>query len=103
MLGEFLFADDMAKAAPTEGKMQKGMNQVSDSCEYYDSMISSSAQNKTKKKTKKKKKKKKKKTEVVFQPAPGKLYNEPIIIVKGQRLQRHAHLPWKHIVKNCAH
>ena len=26
-------------------------------------------------------------TEIVFQPAPGKIYNEPVIIQKGQSLQ----------------
>ena len=30
VLDEFLFADDMAKGAPTEEKMQKGVDQVSD-------------------------------------------------------------------------
>ena len=45
------------------------MDQVSDSCDSYDLTISI------------------KKTEVVYQPAPGKLYKEPTITVKGQRLQ----------------
>ena len=36
MLDAFLFADDMAKGAPTEEKMQKGVDQVSDSCDSYD-------------------------------------------------------------------
>ena len=40
MLDEFLFADDMAKSAPTEEKMQKGVDQVSDSCDSYDITIS---------------------------------------------------------------
>ena len=40
MLDEFLFADDMAKGAPTEEKIQKGVDQVSDSCA---AMISQSA------------------------------------------------------------
>ena len=44
-------------------------DQVSDSCDSYDFTISI------------------KKTEVVYQPAPGKPYMEPIITVKGQRLQ----------------
>ena len=66
MLDEFLFADDMAKGAPTEEKMQKGVNQVSDSCDSYDVTISI------------------KKTEVVYRPAPGKPYKEPTITVKGQ-------------------
>ena len=69
VLDEFLFADDMAKGAPTEEKMQKGVDQVSDSCDSYDLTISI------------------KKTEVVYQPAPGKPYKEPTIRVKGQRLQ----------------
>ena len=70
MLDVFHFADDMAKGAPTEEKMQKGVDQVSDSCDSYDLTISI------------------KTTEVVYQPAPGKPYNkEPTITVKGQRLQ----------------
>ena len=69
VLDEFLFANDMAKGAPTEEKMQKGVYQVSGSCDSYDLTISI------------------KKTEVVYQPAPGKPYKEPTITVKGQRLQ----------------
>ena len=40
VLDEFLFADDMGKGAPTEEKMQKGVDQVSDSCDSYDLTIS---------------------------------------------------------------
>ena len=69
VLDEFLFADDMAKGAPTEEKMQKCVDQVSDSCDNYNLTISI------------------KKTEVVYQLAPGKPYKEPTITVKGQRLQ----------------
>ena len=69
VLDEFLFADDMAKGAPIEEKMQKGVDQISDSCDSYDLTISI------------------KKTEVVYQPAPGKPYKEPTITVKRQRLQ----------------
>ena len=72
VLDEFLFADDMAKGAPTEEKMQKvqkGVDQVSDSCDNYDLTISI------------------KKTEVVYKPEPGKPYKEPTITVTGQRLQ----------------
>ena len=69
VLDEFLFADDMAKGAPTEEKMQKGVDQVSDSCDNYNLTISI------------------KKTEVVYQLAPGKPYKEPTITVKGQQLQ----------------
>ena len=53
VLDEFLFADDMARGALTEEKMQKGVDQVSDSCDRYDLTISI------------------KKTEVIYQPAPG--------------------------------
>ena len=86
MLDGFLFADDMAKDAPTEEKMQRSVEQVSDSCDSYDLTISI------------------KKTEVVYQPPPGNPYKEPTITVKGQRLQVvDVHLPWKHIVKSRAH
>ena len=37
VLDEFLFADDMAKGAPTE---EKGVDQVSDSCDSNDLTIS---------------------------------------------------------------
>ena len=40
VLDEFLFADDMAKGAPTEEKMQKGVDQVPDSCDSCDLTIS---------------------------------------------------------------
>ena len=66
---EFLFAIHMAKCAPTEEKMQKGVDQVSDSCDSYDLTITI------------------KKTEVVYHPAPGKPYKEPTITVKGPRFQ----------------
>ena len=69
VLDKFLFADDMAKGAPKEEKMQKGVDQISDSCDNYDLTISI------------------KKTEVIYQPAAGKPYKEPIITVNGQRLQ----------------
>ena len=69
VLDEFLFADDMAKGAPTEETMQKGEDQVSDSCDSYDLTISI------------------RNTEVVYQPASGKPFKEPTITMKGQRLQ----------------
>ena len=37
---EFLFANDMAKSAPKEEKMQKFVDQTSDSCDSYDLTIS---------------------------------------------------------------
>ena len=58
-----------AKNAPTEEKMQKGVDQVSDSCDSYDSTISIQQ------------------NEVVYQPIPRKPYKEPTITVRGQRLQ----------------
>ena len=57
----------MAKGAPTEEKMQKCVDQVSDSCDSYALTIII------------------KKTEVVYQPAPGKPYKEPTITVTGQQ------------------
>ena len=69
VVDELLFAGNIAKDAPTEKEMQKGVDQVSVSCDSYDLTISI------------------KKTEVVYQPAPGKPYKEPTITVKGQRLQ----------------
>ena len=59
----------MAKGAPTEEKMQKGVDQVSDSCDSY--YLTSSI----------------KTIEVVYQPTPCKPYKERTITVKGQRLQ----------------
>ena len=53
VLDEFLFADYMAKGASTEKKMQKDVDQVSDSYDSYDLTTSTN------------------KTEVVYQPAPG--------------------------------
>ena len=69
VLDEFLFANDMAKGAPTEKKMQKGVDQVFDSCDSRDLTISI------------------KTTKTVYQPAHGKPYKEPTVTVKGQRLQ----------------
>ena len=40
VLDEFLFADDMAKGAPTEEKMQKDVDQISGSYDNYDFTIS---------------------------------------------------------------
>ena len=68
VLVEFLLADDMTKGAPTEAKIQKGVDQVSDSCDNYGLTIS------------------KKRPRWFYQPAPGKPYKKPIITVKGQRL-----------------
>ena len=66
VLDEFLFTENMAKGAPTEEKLQKGVDQVSDSCDTSQSAS---------------------KRQVVYQPAPRKPYKEPTITVKGKRLQ----------------
>ena len=67
VLDEFLFADDIAKGAPAEEKVQKGVDQVSDSCDSFDLTISIIM------------------TEVVYQPTPGKPYKALTLTVKGQR------------------
>ena len=69
VLDELLYADGMDKNASSEAKMQRAMDQVSQSCDNYDLTIST------------------KKTEVVHQPAPGKPYNEPTITVNGEKLK----------------
>ena len=61
VLDELLYADDMAKNAKTEEKMQEAMARVSQVCDKYDLTVST------------------KKPEVVYQPAPGKPYSEPTI------------------------
>ena len=58
----------MDKDASSEAKMQRAMDQVSQSCDSYDLTIST------------------KKTEVVHKPASGKPYNEPTITVNGQKV-----------------
>ena len=68
VLDELLCADDMDKNASSEAKMQRAMDQVSQSCDNYDFKIGT------------------KKTEVVHQPAPlGKPYSEQTISVNGQK------------------
>ena len=81
VLDEFLFADDMAKGAPTEEKMQKGVDQVSDSCDSYDLTISI------------------KKTGSISASTWKALqgayhHSERLTTASG----RQVHLPWKHIV-----
>ena len=73
VLDELLYANDMDKNASSEAKLQRAMDQISQS-----PPIST------------------KKTEVVHQPAPGKPYNEPTITVNGQKKLLKIHLPWKH-------
>ena len=63
-------SDDMDKNASSEAKMQRAMDQVSQSCDNYDLTIST------------------KKTEVVHQPAPGKPYNEPTITLENRTMNQ---------------
>ena len=44
VLDELLYADDMDKNANTEAKMQRAMDQVSQSCDNYDLTISTKRQ-----------------------------------------------------------
>ena len=69
VIREFLFADDCALNASTEERMQNEMNCFSLACDNFGLTIST------------------KKTEVMYQPAPGKPYKAPRIMVKGQELQ----------------
>ena len=64
VLDELLYAYDKDKNASSEAKMQRAMDQASQSCDDYDLTIST-------------------KTQVVHQPAPGKPYNEPTITMNG--------------------
>ena len=59
----------MDKNASSEAKMQRAMDQVSQSCDNYDRTISTKTE------------------EVVHQPAHGKPYTEPTITVNGQKLK----------------
>ena len=68
-MDELLYTDGMANNSLTESKMQGGIDRVSKACDNCDLTIIT------------------KKTEVVHQSAPGKPYNEPIIMVRGQKLQ----------------
>ena len=70
MLDGLLYADDQAKTAKSETKIQGYMDRMSKACDNYDLTIST------------------KKTEVVNQPAPGKPYSEPTNAVNGHKLRR---------------
>lgn len=66
---DFLFADDCALNAATEGQMQESMNSFSTACKNFGLTIST------------------KKTEVLHQPAPQKPYIEPVITIDGEPLK----------------
>ena len=69
VIRDLLFADDCALNASSEPEMQCEMDRFSQACDNFGLTIST------------------KKTEVMYQPAPGKPYQEPHITVKGQTLQ----------------
>eukprot|EP00795_Rhopilema_esculentum_P009597 gene9597-17355_t len=73
VIKDLLFADDCALNASKEQDMQQVMDNFSSTCDNFGLTIST------------------KKTEVLYQPAPGNLYQEPNIRVKGQRLQAMEH------------
>ena len=67
-INDFLFADDCAINATSEANMQHSVDKFSEACDNFGLTIST------------------KKTEVMHQPAPGKPYVEPNIIINNQRL-----------------
>ena len=83
VLDKFLFADDMAKGAPREENMQKGVDQVYDN---YDLTISFNKRGSLSTSTGQ-----------ALQGAHH--YSERSEIASGRRV----YLPWKHIVKSRAH
>ena len=63
-----LFADDCALVAGTEQQMQREMDRFSQACDLFGLTVNT------------------KKTEVMYQPAPRKPYQDPHITVKGEKL-----------------
>ena len=68
LIRELLFADDCMMVAHTEHDLQKMVTRFSNASKNYGLQISIT------------------KTEVMFQPAPGKIHTEPEIIVDGAKL-----------------
>ena len=66
---DLLFADDCALNASTQLEMQQSMDYLATACTDFGLTIST------------------KKTEVMYQPAPGALYTEPLISVNGKPLK----------------
>ena len=70
VIRDFLFPDDCALNASTdEEKMERKMDCFSQACDNFSHTIST------------------KKTELMYQPAPGKPFQQPCITVKGHNLQ----------------
>ena len=67
-LRDFLFADDCALNAGSAEDMQHSMDLFSNACSNFGLTIST------------------RKTEVMYQPAPKNLYQEPTVTVNGQKL-----------------
>ena len=65
---DLLFADDCALSAGSPEDMQFSVDQFSTACTNFGFTINTG------------------KTEVMYQPAPGKQYQEPTVIVNGQKL-----------------
>ena len=68
-INDLLFADDCALNSTSEEEMQENVDKFAQACINFGLTISI------------------KKTEVMHQPAPGKVYNEPNIVINGQRLK----------------
>lgn len=69
MINDLLFADDCALNSNSESAMQQNVDKFAEACVNFGLTISI------------------KKTEVLHQPAPGKMYIEPNITINGQRLK----------------
>uniref|UniRef100_A0A0B7BSD9 C2H2-type domain-containing protein n=2 Tax=Arion vulgaris TaxID=1028688 RepID=A0A0B7BSD9_9EUPU len=66
---DLLFADDCALSAGSEVELQNLMNKFSTACSNFDLMINTE------------------KTEVMYQPAHGNVYKEPMIMINGTKLK----------------
>ena len=70
VVDKLLYADDLAENAKIRGqKQQRTVDRTSKACNNFQLTISTT------------------KTELIHQPAPGKPYSEPTIIVNGRKLQ----------------
>ena len=80
---DFLFADDCALNAANQFDMQRSMDLFATACNNFGLTVST------------------KKTEVMYQPAPGTPYTDPVITANGQKtsISREICLPWKHSFK----
>ena len=86
-LREFLFADDCALNAGNEADMQRSMDLISTSSNNFGLSIST------------------KKTKVMYQPMPGKPYQEPTVKVNNQKLTAVDKFTYlgNSLISQCAH